>query len=281
MAGLQELRLAGSNRTLLLLAIVAGLVAAVLVFVAVNNSDSDDSKIAVSSGDVTAVVVANQDISAGTEITAEMVQVADVPANLLVKNAITDSTLAVGQTTRFPVSQGEQLVRASFGAQTEEDGLAYVVPKGKRAMALSVEEVTAVGGLLRPGDRVDVIAVFDSETGILEILTGPAESRPTTSMTVLQDVEILAIAQQAQEPIPALEGEADPSAQTRTSGQVPDDPDEDPRASTVTLALDPAQAVQLAAIQQEASRIFLALRAVGDGAVGDGPRFDVSTLIGP
>lgn len=273
MARLQELRLAGSSRTLLLLALISGLVAAVLVFVAVRSNNDDNTATSVPEGDVTPVVVASQDIAAGSEITADMVKVVDVPAGLVVKNAITDSALVVGQTARFPIAQGEQLVKASFGAQSEEDGLAYVVPKGMRAIAVSVEEVTAVGGLLRPGDRVDVIAVFDSDSNTL------GASRPTTAVTVLQDVEILAIAQEAQEPIPALEGETDAAGQSRTSGKVPDNPDKNPRASTITLALDPAQAVELAAIQQEAARIFLALRAVGDDQAGEGARFDVSTLV--
>lgn len=280
MARIEQLRLAGSNRTLLLLALIAGLVAAVVVFVAVNNGSDDGKAVSTPGGDVGAVVVANQDISAGTEITAEMVKVIDVSAGLLVKNAITERDLAIGQTARFPISQGAQLVRASFGVQADEDGLAYVIPKGKRAMALSVEEVTAVGGLLLPGDRVDVIAVFDSGTSILDILTAPAEQRPTTALTVLQDVEVLAIAQAAQEPLPALTEGTDATGQGRTSGQLPDNPDTNPRAGTVTLALDPQQVATLAAIQQEASRVFLSLRAIGDDVVGEGARFDVSTLIG-
>ncbi|MEX1193705.1 MAG: Flp pilus assembly protein CpaB [Dehalococcoidia bacterium] len=269
MARIEQLRLAGSNRTLLLLALIAGLVAAVLVFVAVNNGSDDDTATSAPGSVGVAVVVANQDIAVGTEITADMVKVIDVPAGLFVKNAITESSLAIGQTARFPISQGEQIVRASFGVQADEDGLAYVIPRGKRAMALSVEEVTAVGGLLLPGDRVDVIAVFDSDTG-------------TTAVTILQDVEILAIAQEAQGPLPALEDGTDASGQARTSGQLPDNPDTDPGASTVTLALDPQQVATLAAVQQEASRVFLSLRAIGDDVVvGDGARFDVSTLIGP
>ncbi len=280
MARIEQLRLAGSNRALLLLALIAGLVAAVIVFVAVNNGNDDDTTASAPGGDVAAVVVANQDISVGTEITAEMVKVVDVPTNLLVNSAITQSDLAIGQTARFPISQGQQLVRASFGVQAGEDGLSYVIPRGMRAMALSVEEATAVGGLLLPGDRVDIIAVFDSETSILEILTVPAEQRPTTSVTILQNIEILAIAQDAQKPLPALEDGTEASGQTLTSGQLPDDPDTDPRASTVTLAVDTQQAVTLAAVQQEASRVFLSLRGVGDDTVGEGARFDVSTLIG-
>jgi pilus assembly protein CpaB len=278
---IEQLRLAGSNRALLLLALIAGLVAAVVVFVAVNSGGDDDKTVATPGGDVVAVVIANQDISAGTEITADMVKVTEVPSGLLVKSAITESNLAVGQTARFPIAQGAQLVRASFGVQADEDGLSYVIPRGKRAMALSVEEETAVGGLLLPGDRVDVIAVFDSDTSILDILTAPADQRPTAAFTILQDVEVLAIAQEAQEPLPALAEGTDAAGQGRTSGQLPANPDTDPRAHTVTLALDPQQVATLAAIQQEASRVFLSLRAIGDDVVGEGARYDVSTLIGP
>lgn len=281
MATIEQLRLAGSNRPLLLLALLAGLVAAIVVFVAVNSgSDDDGTTVSAPGGEVAAAVVANQDIAVGTEITAEMVKVVDVPVGLLVKNAIAESDLAVGQTARFPITQGQQLIRSSFGVPADQDQLSYVIPRGMRAMALSVEEVTAVGGLLVPGDRVDVIAVFDSETSILEILTAPAENRPTTAITLLQDVEVLAIAQEAQDPLPALEDETDPSGQGRTSGQVEDDPDTDARARTVTLALDPQQVATLAAAQVEANQVFLSLRAVGDDVIGEPARFDVSGLIG-
>ena len=65
MARLQEMTMNRGNRTLLLLALAAGLVAAVVVFVAVNSGD-DEKTATVAEGVTTSpVVVASQNISAG------------------------------------------------------------------------------------------------------------------------------------------------------------------------------------------------------------------------
>jgi Flp pilus assembly protein CpaB len=89
--------------------------------------------------------------------------------------------------------------------------------------------------------------------------------------TVLQNIEVLAVGETAQEPLPASQGgtaedgTVTPNAPAvATSGRIPDDVETNPDASTVTLAVDPAQAQLLVGVQQTSSSIWLSQRAASD-----------------
>src|SRR5712692_7951230 len=188
MTRLQQLTLPRGNRGLLLLALMAGLVAAVIVFVALNNSGSSstNSSSAVS-GAVTPSLVATQQISAGTKITADMVQVQQVPTALLVTGAFTDSQPVVGQVSRLAIAKGEQITNAKIGVPVPDKGLSGVVPAGMRGVALTVSEVTAVGGLLLPGDHIDVVAAYT----IADAPGLASNQQLLRTQTILQNVEVL------------------------------------------------------------------------------------------
>lgn len=265
MARIGELTFARGNRGLLLLAVAAGLVAAVLVFVALaNNNDSGSSSVATGGGTVKAVVAA-QNIAAGTQIETGMVKVIDVPQGLLVTNALSDTAPVVGQTARIAINQGEQITANRVGAQAKGDGLGYVVAKGMRAVGVKVDEKTAVGGLLLPGSRVDVIAVYKG---------GQGQDKTARVETVLQNIEVLAVAQEAQEPLPvpdAAKANASASSDLQTSGQLPSKLDTKPGAGTVTLSVDPQQAQVLVGVQTVADNVWLSLRSAGEGPPAEVP----------
>lgn len=269
MARLQELTMNRGGRMLLILALAAGLVAAVLVFVAL--SQDEDSTATVSEGDSSAtVVVAAQDISPGTEITADMLKTIEVPDGLLIAGAYTDVSALTGQKARVAILSGEQIPVSKIGAQGDGDGLSYVVPKGMRAVAVQVQDLTAFGGLALPGNRVDVLGAFRIENA-----PGLSEDEDIMRVqTILQSVEILAVAQEAQVPLPAPAAE-DASGDLPTSGQLPDDVDEQPGATTVTLALDPQQVQALISAQEVAERVWLTLRPFGEEQPVDVPAYDV------
>ncbi len=238
------------SRMLLFLALAAGLVAAVLVFVAL--SQDGDETVTVSEGETGAsVVVASQNISAGTEITQEMLKTIEVPEALLIAGAYTDASSLVGQKARVPILSGEQVPASKIGVQNRDEGLALVVPKGMRGLGVSIQEVTAVGGLTLPGDRVDVYATYidEDDNGVKHVRI----------YKILDNTEVLSVAQKAQEPVPAPTAGAE-EAQLSTSGQLPDDLDEQPHAGTVTVSVDPNQASLLVCAQESAHRVWLALR---------------------
>lgn len=263
MARAQQAALSRGNRGMLVLAVLAGLAAAVLVFVAIARSGGGDSGSV--SGPVTVkAVVAARNIPAGKEITADMLKVVDVPESLLVKGAYSDSKVIVGEIANTRIATGEQVTPGKIGALVEDKGLAPVVPAGKRGIAMSIHEVTAVGGLLLPGDKVDIVAA------IREKVSPDADLEFMRVVTFLSDVEVLSVAQEAQEP-PAKpkEGEEDSSGDqtttdSPTSGRVPEDPENQPSAGTVTVALDPSQVQTLVAMQETAESVWLSLRPFGE-----------------
>ena len=243
-----------NGRVFLMLAGVFALIFAVLAFVVLNGGDGG-GKAGV--GDVK-VVVAADNLPAGTRLTGDNLKVISVASSLQVEGAYSAISPLVGLVNRYPIAAGEQITLAKIGAQaSERDGLSFIIPPGKRAMAVSVNQVSAVGGLLLPGDRVDVIAVTTEANGLGQRVTA-----------LFQNIEVLAVAQAAAESVPppapdateaGQEGQAasDPSLAQRPEDAVPQ-----PNATTVTLALTLEQA-QLLSTAQEASKISLALRPFG------------------
>jgi len=252
MARTYELGEARNSRGLLPLAVVSGLVAAILVFVALAQSGDDGRPGSGAPGSTLRVVIAEQDIPARTEIGPEMLSVVEVPGSLAVNGALDSVESLIGETTRYPVAAGQQVTLAGVGPKTKEDGLAFVVPKGLRALSVEVDEIRGVGGLLLPGDRVDVIAVLTADAAGVD-----------SAVTALQDIEVLAVAQKTQESLPPAEGEEGAEQGPSASGQRPADAEPQPEARTVTLALNPAQAQQLALIQEK-GKIWLSLRRFGE-----------------
>ena len=274
MARTRQLKLANTNGLLLLLALVAGLAAAVIVFIVVSESGSDgDSTPAVTDGTVPALV-ATQSISAGTQITEEMVKVVDVPESLLVSGAYDDAELVIGEVSTVSIGASEQITTSKIGLLVPDQGLSGVVALGMRAVSVEVDEVTAVGGNLLPGDHVDILV-----TTRIERAPGLTEDEYILrTTTLLQDVEVLSVAQEAQKPAaqaaPTEDGE-DGSA-SYTSGQLPDDIEEQPRANTLTLSITPEQAVILISEHEHAERVWAVLRAFGDDSIEEVEPYEVT-----
>jgi len=68
-------------------------------------------------------------------------------------------------------------------------GLAFSLGPGERAVTIAVTEVSSVGGMVRPGDRVDVIVTVDIAP------RDPNQPKTTYTTTLLSDIRILATGQ--------------------------------------------------------------------------------------
>jgi pilus assembly protein CpaB len=241
------------GRALLLLALLFAVIAAVLVFVALNGSGDNDGKASASA--TTRVVVAAHDIAARTTLKRDMLEVADIPTDSVLKGAFSSVDDLEGQVTRYPLVGGEQVIASRVGAPEKgAEGLSFVVPAGMRAFSIQVSEESAVGGLTLPGDLVDVIGILKEGTVDID-----------KAVTLIQGVEVLAVAQAAQEPIPAARttGTPTPSAASGTLGERPEDVKANPWARTVTLTVTQEQA-QLLALVQSQGELALSLRSFGD-----------------
>ncbi|MDI6858309.1 MAG: Flp pilus assembly protein CpaB [Dehalococcoidia bacterium] len=246
----------------LLLAVLFAVIAAVLVFAALNQGDDD--KEASAAADTRTVVVAAHDIAPRTQLDAEMLRLAEVPEDMVLSGAFDEIGPLEGQYARYPILEGEQVVASKVGVQDVKEegaGVSFLLPPGLRAFSISVSEESSVGGLVLPGDLVDVIGILEeSDVGV------------DKAVTLIQNVEVLAVAQEAQEPIPAAArtGTATPSAPPDMLGDRPKDVEPNPGARTVTLAVTQEQA-QLLALVQARGELALTLRSFGDRNISNIP----------
>ncbi len=250
------------NRTMIVAAFVFAVIAAVLLFVTLRSGD-DDGASTIASVAMADVVVATQDIGGNTKLTAGMIEVKSLPEAQVLAGGYTTIEAAIGLPVRYPLQAGEQVTTSKVGLQAIEDekDLALVLAAGMRAFALSASEVTAVGGLLLPKNYIDVVAVFQTEEGDIESVA-----------TVLETIQVLGVAQEALEPVPANLADADSTAndgETGIVGQRSDEVERQPRARSVTLAVTPDQVQLLAGLQsQDDVELWLSLRPLDDNDSG-------------
>jgi pilus assembly protein CpaB len=250
----------GGNRKLIIAAVALGLIGALLVYMSASKKSTSTSSSSATAAGVPAVV-AKADIPARTKITATMVEVRLVPEDARSTLGYTDTTQVVGQVTRFPITANEQVlsnkVVSLAGTVGGSKSLSYVIPQGKRAMSFNASTVQQAGGLILPGDYIDIVALYD-----VDFAGRTAGDRQTASkylvQTVLQNVQVLAIAQSVVDLVP----ETTPTAggqQARNS-----EAKADPGAATVTLALTPEEAERIY-LAEANGQIRMSLRAYGDG----------------
>ncbi|OGO51434.1 MAG: Flp pilus assembly protein CpaB [Chloroflexi bacterium RBG_16_68_14] len=246
------------NRRFLFLALILAILSAVLVYAAISRSDSGGGT--ASAADVP-VVVAKAAIPAGTTITAGMLEVRQVPQSAVGDGALTSLDEAVGKVARFPIAINEQMLASKFVSGVEavsNDVLSNILEEGKRGMAITVDAVVGAGGLVLPGDYVDVFAVPDKLVG---------QSHPGAFL-LAENVEVIAVEQTLVELPPSApglrEGEEASSAGSEGDQRVRGaEAEPNPEAMTVTLMLTPEQASNLFCGDQLGT-LRLAVRAFGD-----------------
>jgi pilus assembly protein CpaB len=167
------------NKLAIVLAVLFGLITVVLVsrFLSLTKSALDKT-------DYTEIIVASQAIPANTKISEIMISKKTIPTQYKHGKEIVDKSLAVGKISLIPISEGVSILENQLVESGDfQQGLAYAIPEGKRAMAIQVDEVSSVAGMLKTGDRVDITTT---------IPLGENPSVPHT-VVVLQDVEVLAV----------------------------------------------------------------------------------------
>jgi Flp pilus assembly protein CpaB len=132
------------------------------------------------------VVVAHVDLQAKTRLTSDAFELRDLPADAVTTNALKSLDAVAGKVLNAPMAAGEPLTASRLIEPPAADikTIADMIPAGLRAMSLALTELDGAGGLIVPGQHVDVVAVFKKDT------LGKDES-----MIILQDVLVLAVAQ--------------------------------------------------------------------------------------
>ena len=106
-------------------------------------------------------LVATRDLSVGTRIQDSDVAVRQVNPASVPSRVLKASDQAIGQVVSSPILEGQfvdaRQVAPSRNASLLGSGLN--VPAGYRIIGLPIGPAAAVGGVLKPGDRVDVMAI--------------------------------------------------------------------------------------------------------------------------
>ncbi|MCX7823980.1 MAG: Flp pilus assembly protein CpaB, partial [Verrucomicrobiae bacterium] len=105
----------------------------------------------------TAVVMARVDIPARQAITEQMVALFPVPPELVVPTAATNIAQVVGKFTIGPIKQFEQVRLKDIAEKDKVPGLSPVIPPGKRAITIAINDTKGVAGAIFPGDSVDIL----------------------------------------------------------------------------------------------------------------------------
>jgi pilus assembly protein CpaB len=190
-----------------------------------------------------AVVTTGDNIPRGTTIKKTDLRKEDMFKKSLRSDVITidQAKLLIGRKTVFQIKRGEPIFWSDIQGGVPLTGtLATMIHHGMRAISLSIGGASGVSGMLSPGDRIDLLGTFSfpapGDTGEMESVT----------LTVLQDVTILATGQQLASDLTAKH--------SRNSGGY----------NTITLEVTAEEAEVLVFAQNLKGRLYTSLRRNDD-----------------
>ena len=174
-----------NNKILLGVAIVAGLIAMLLMQRHISNIQ----------GDTITVFKATGDHDVG-EVLGKSIETLTLPSGLFpdaMIEAPDENFRQYIESTplRMKVAEGDILLFRHFDSSVDP-GVLPSIPAGKKALSIAVDETSSVSYFIQPGDLVDVMATFPSETPSAEnpraLDVYAASTRP-----LLQAVPVLAV----------------------------------------------------------------------------------------
>jgi len=203
------------------------------------------------------VLKAKRDIKETETINETMLTLESIPKTFLEPNAVHFEKKEEDQETRtsvkslsgsvaiVPIKTGEQIAYNKITEPGIRTGLAPEIAPGRRAISIPVTEHTSVSKLIKPGNRVDLIAVMKMPGG---------QSDEKVVKTILQDVVVLAVGQNITNNIPRVIEYDGKTERTRSLNS-------NTAYTSVTLEVDRAQAQALTLIMSSGDNaISLSLR---------------------
>ena len=181
--------------------------------------------------EVVSVIAASQDIPFGRAIESHMLKTIEWPTGSVPPGALTnldDLIPAEGgepRRAKRPLAQGELVLASKISNWGEKVTIVQTIGENNRAMSISVNANTGVGGFVTPGDEVDIVLTRG----------GGDDMR---ALTILQKIRVIGVDQRSDE--------------TNEQAAV---------ARTVTVEVTPEQSQKLA-LAQRAGTLSLSLRSL-------------------
>ncbi|MCL4440413.1 MAG: Flp pilus assembly protein CpaB [Firmicutes bacterium] len=198
-----------------------------------------------SSGNFVNVAIAKVKIPAREVINEQMVEFTEMPSNYVNPTALGSPGEVLGKITKSEIYPGEQIIKNKIASTNDPgEGLAMMVEPGRRAMTVAVNDVTGIAGMLRPGDKVDVLGT---------VVVG----KDTITSTIVQNIKILAV--------------------NRATANSSND-NKQPQTGTLTLSLSPYEA-QHVTLASEKGTIRVLLRTPADTEKVNVPSTNINHLV--
>ena len=152
-----------------------------LAFAAVEFTVAQDT-VAKTQSNMVEIVVPKETIKAGTPITADMLEEAQVPKRYVPADAADESSKSdlIGKSPVGDLSKGVPISMGTVQGSSNPSSISLALASGHVARTFSLDAAASMSPLLKPGDYVTVTATFKSGNG-------------TTQQTVnYQNVKVLA-----------------------------------------------------------------------------------------
>lgn len=201
------------------------------------------------------IYTAKKDISLGTVLTPEMLDIQPFPKNLLLDDMVqadpNSGSNLVKMVARTSFQKGEPLFMNKLGNEKDPGFLAASLPKGMRMVTIAVDTISGVGNFVYPGDRVDVLITHDvklekspTDAGAGGPVSAAEQNKksPVTEV-LLANVKVLAVNQKAI---------------VRTNDQ------QQSNMSNVSLEVSATEAQKIRLTENGNGRLSLALRSLKD-----------------
>jgi pilus assembly protein CpaB len=225
------------------LSALAAVLAAVLVFSALQRREAEVQR---AMAKTTEIVVAARDLPLGTKLSPLDLKITRWARDSIPPGAYTDPASVTGRYVKNAFLANEPVVASKlFTGEKTAGVMPLLIPSGMRAMSVPVDEVGVIAGFVKPKSRVDILVAMSG--------SGP-DAKPF-SKVVLQNVEVLAVAQ-----------------------EIDRAKDEPQVVKVVTLLVTPVQAEKLALASREGT-LRLAMRNFADVDMVATPGADVSSLL--
>ncbi len=168
-----------------LLAITAALIAGIMTFTAIKNRDQLDNE----QSALQTVVVAVTNIPMRRTIDLLELTTRMVPADAIPAGAATSLEQVVGQMSTVEVFPNQPLVLTQLMTPDQVTRqIALTIPDGKNVTSVPTTSQLVRNRLIRPGDRVDLLATID-----IDVKREMGNKPLATSVVLLENVEVYAV----------------------------------------------------------------------------------------
>ncbi len=220
------------------------IVAALAVFMVYSYIEGRENEFVKKYGHKVPVVVASRDINELEVLDDRKITMQNIPKNYVAPGAYNKKDDLFNTIAVAPILKGEQITAPRVTFPGQSTGLSRQISIGKRAISVRVSEDQAVSKLLKPGDRVDVLAMIDYAGGRKEFMK---------VKTVLQDVLVLSTGLSVTNTLPMVGIKRNDIIKQLNLNTYSD-------FGTITLELDPYQVQKIIFLERLGSRLSLALR---------------------